>query len=126
MQYETFEEMPLWQQAHAFALRVHGASSSFPRQQDYGLTSQLRRAAVSIAANISEAFGRYHYGDKLNFYYHSRGSICEVRSHLVYARDVGYIARESFNELTSTADLLMEQVNAVIASLRRRQRQAED
>ena len=120
MQYQSFEEMPLWQQAHALALQVHEVSSSFPKQEDYGLTSQLRRAAVSIPANIAEAYGRYHYRDKLNFYYHARGSMCETRSHLLYARDVGYLAVDSFAQLAQALDSILHQLNTVIATLRDR------
>jgi four helix bundle protein len=118
LEYTSFEEMPLWQQAHAVALKVHELSASFPRQEDYGLTSQLRRAAVSIPANVAEAFGRYHYRDKLNFYYHSRGSACEVKSHLIYARDVGYLSGDGFNQLVQDLDAIVQQLNAVIAAIR--------
>ena len=125
MTYRTFEEMPLWQEAHVFAVQVHEVSSSFPRQEDCGLTSQLRRAAVSVSANVAEAFGRYHYRDKLNFYCHSRGSLCELRSHLLYARDVGYVDPASFNPLVIQLDALLEQLNTVIATIRRRTQASE-
>jgi four helix bundle protein len=117
-EYKSFEEMPLWQQAHALAVTIHELSASFPRQEEYGLTSQLRRAAVSIPANVAEAFGRYHYRDKLNFYYHSRGSACEVRSHLLYARDVGYLAADDFNRIVHALETIVQQLNAVIATIR--------
>jgi four helix bundle protein len=116
--YTSFEEMPLWQQAHALALRVYEVSASFPKQEDYGLTSQLRRAAVSIPANVAEAFGRYHYRDKLNFYYHCRGSACETRSHLLYAHDVGYLNDDAFDHLVQDLDVIMQQLNTVIATIR--------
>lgn len=118
-EYSGFEEMPLWQQAHALALRVHEVSAAFPRQEDYGLTSQLRRAAVSISANVAEAYGRYHYRDKLNFYYHCRGSTCETKSHLLYARDVGYLDSTAFTRLVQELDIILKQLNAVIATIRR-------
>ena len=117
-EYKSFEEMPLWQQAHALAVTIHEFSASFPRQEEYGLTSQLRRAAVSLPANVAEAFGRYHYRDKLNFYYHSRGSACEVRSHLLYARDVGYLAADDFNRIVHALETIVQQLNAVIATIR--------
>jgi four helix bundle protein len=117
-EYKSFEEMPLWQQAHALAVTIHELSASFPRQEEYGLTSQLRRAAVSIPANVAEAFGRYHYRDKLNFYYHSRGSACEVRSHLLYARDVGYLAADDFNRIVHALETIVQQLCAVIATIR--------
>jgi len=66
-EYKSFEEMPVWQKAHILAVEIFHVSEHFPRKEDYGLTSQLRRAALSIPANIAEAFGRFHYRDKLNF-----------------------------------------------------------
>ncbi|MFQ5848836.1 MAG: four helix bundle protein [Candidatus Methylomirabilales bacterium] len=50
------------------AVRIHETTQAFPKKEDYGVTSQLRRAALSVSANIAEAFGRYHHADKLNFY----------------------------------------------------------
>ena len=120
MEYKSFDEMPLWQRAHVLALRVHEASSSFPKQEAYALTSQIRRAAVSIPAKVAEAFGCYHYRDKLNSYYHSRGSANELRSHLMYARDVGYLVGESFDRLAQELDAVLQQLNAVIKTIRQR------
>jgi len=118
--YSTFEQMPLWQQAHALALKVHAASAHLPKQEEYGLTSQLRRAAVSISANIAEAYGRFHYRDKLNFYYHSRGSLYETKSHLLYARDVGYLTTAATTALLQDLDATLLQLNTVIATIRDR------
>ena len=112
--------MPLWQAAHALALRAHALSAPFPKVEDYGLTSQLRRAAVSISANIAEAHGRFHYRDKLNFYYHARGSLCETKSHLLYARDVGYLDASAFVQLDQDLDAILLQLNAVISTIRQR------
>ncbi|HDQ72082.1 MAG TPA: four helix bundle protein [Chloroflexi bacterium] len=120
MSYKSFEEMPLWQEAHALAVKIHKITSSFPKHELYGLTSQLRRAAVSIAANVAEAFGRYHYRDKLRFYYNSRGSAYEVKSHLLYARDVDYIAPDLFDDLVQPLDGIVHDLNKVIATIRGR------
>ncbi len=118
--YRSFEEMPLWQQAHALAVRIHQITEPFPPHERYGLTSQFRRSAVSIAANIAEAFGRYHYRDKLTFYYNSRGSACETKSHLLYARDVGYTEPHLFDELAQELDTILHDLNKIIASIRNR------
>lgn len=72
--YKSFKDMPVWKDAISLAEKVFRLSESFPKKEDYGLTSQIRRAALSIAANISEAYGRNHKMDKINFYYYSRGS----------------------------------------------------
>ena len=120
MPYRSFEDMPLWQKAHALAVRVHGVTASFPKTERYGLTGQMRRSAVSVAANVAEAFGRYHYRDKLTFYYHSRGSAYETKSHLLYARDVGYLDADRVDELGEALDGVLHDLNRVIATLRER------
>ena len=119
--YQSFEEMPVWQKAHRLAVEVFHVSEGFPRREDYGLTSQLRRAALSISANIAEAFGRFHYRDKLNFYYNSRGSANETKSHLLYARDVGYIENQTYESLSRAVEELLFDLNSVISTLRRTQ-----
>jgi len=118
-EYKSFEEMPVWQKAHKLAVEIFHVSEHFPRKEDYGLTSQLRRAALSISANIAEAFGRFHYKDKLNFYYNSRGSAHETKSHLLYARDVGYIEDQICESLVHRVEEVLFDLNSVINALRR-------
>lgn len=115
--YKSFEEMPMWQKAHELAVEVFQVSERFPRKEDYGLTSQLRRAALSIPANIAEAFGRFHYKDKLNFYYNSRGSANETKSHLLYAREVGYIDASIYEDLDHKLSEVLLELNSVISTL---------
>lgn len=117
--YQSFEEMPVWQKAHKLAVEVFHVSEGFPRKEDYGLTSQLRRAALSISANIAEAFGRFHYRDKLNFYYNSRGSADETKSHLLYAREVGYIENQTYESLSHRVEEILFDLNSIISALRR-------
>jgi four helix bundle protein len=78
--------MPVWQKATDLAEQVFAITEPLPRKEDYGLTSQIRRSALSVSANIAEGFGRHHAKDKLNFYlyYASRGSLAETKSHLIY------------------------------------------
>jgi four helix bundle protein len=118
-EYKSFEEMPVWQKAHKLAVEIFHVSEHFPRKEDYGLTSQLRRAALSIPANIAEAFGRFHYKDKLNFYYNSRGSANETKSHLLYARDVSYIDVSIYDALDHKLSEVLLELNSVISTLRR-------
>ena len=118
-EYKSFEEMPVWQKAHKLAVEIFHVSEHFPRKEDYGLTSQLRRAALSISANIAEAFGRFHYRDKLNFYYNSRGSAHETKSHLLYARDVDYIEDQICESLVHKVEEVLFDLNSVINTLRR-------
>jgi len=78
MPYLDFTEMPVWQRANTVVEQVYSICSKLPRSEEYALSSQLKRAALSITANIAEAFGRNHSKDKINFYFYARGSAFEV------------------------------------------------
>ncbi|MDP2992592.1 MAG: four helix bundle protein, partial [Deltaproteobacteria bacterium] len=93
MAYNSFEEMPIWKKAMDLSVKIFGLTEDLPRKEDYGLTSQIRRSALSVPANIAEGFGRKHTKDKLNFYYNSRGSLAETKSHLIYGQSVGYFKK---------------------------------
>lgn len=80
----------MWQKAHQFVLDVYVMTEKFPKTEIYGLTSQLRRAAVSIAANIAEGFKKRGYKDKARFYNISQGSLEECHYYLILANDLDY------------------------------------
>jgi four helix bundle protein len=80
----------VWQKAHAWVLNVYRFTEAFPRAEMFGLTSQLRRAAVSIPANFAEGFGKRTVLDKARFFNIAQGSIEECRYYLILARDLGY------------------------------------
>ena len=86
----TFEDLVVWQRAHQFVLAVYGYSSDFPRTEIYALTSQFRRAAVSIPANIAEGFRKKGKPDKVRFLNIAQGSIEECCYYLILSRDLGY------------------------------------
>lgn len=85
-----FEDLVVWQKAHQFVLAVYRLTRTFPRSETYGLTSQFRRAAVSIAANIAEGFRKRGHHDKLRFYNIAQGSLEESRYYLILAKDLEY------------------------------------
>jgi four helix bundle protein len=87
---KTFRDVLAWQRAHALVLSVYRLSEGFPRHELFGLTGQLRRAAVSVAANIAEGFTRQGDPDKLRFLNLARGSLEECRYYLILCRDLGY------------------------------------
>jgi len=86
----SFEDVEIWKKAHQFVLEVYRLSENFPKHELYGLTSQLRRAAVSIPANFAEGFGKSTKPDKLRFYSISQGSLEECRYYLILAMDLNY------------------------------------
>jgi four helix bundle protein len=112
--------MPVWQCAMEIAVKVHAMTEALPRKEDYGLTSQMRRSAVSISANIAEGFGRKHALDKINFYLHSRGSLTETQSHLEYGRRVGYFQPDEVESLDSHLTSLHHDLNKLISGVHAR------
>jgi four helix bundle protein len=87
----SFEDLIVWQKAHALVLALYKASRDFPREEAYGLTSQLRRAAISVPANIAEGFRRRGRPDKARVLNLAEGSLEEVRYYLRLASDLGYL-----------------------------------
>jgi four helix bundle protein len=95
----TFENVVAWQKAHVFVLLVYRITKSFPSEELYGLTSQFRRAAVSIEANIAEGYKKISKADKLRFMNISQGSMEECRDYILLARDLYYISDTDFSDL---------------------------
>ena len=87
---QTFNDLIVWQKAHLFVLAVYRMSQTFPRTEIYGLSSQFRRAAVSIAANIAEGFRKRGKADKLRYYNIAQGSLEECRYYLILTKDLEY------------------------------------
>ena len=87
---KNFQDLVVWQKSHQFVLSVYKYTSSFPSDEIYGLTSQFRRAAVSIAANIAEGYKRTGKKDKVRFYNISQSSLEECRYYLILSRDLNY------------------------------------
>ncbi|MBV9957934.1 MAG: four helix bundle protein [Acidobacteria bacterium] len=112
-----FEDLIVWQKAHCFVLSVYRYSEGFPHKEMYGLTSQFRRAAVSIAANIAEGFKKKGKSDKARFMNIAQGSIEECRYYLILAKDLGYGENpEIMFQLEETSKLLERYAAAILAS----------
>jgi four helix bundle protein len=96
---KEFTDLKTWQKAHQLVLEIYRITSKFPKAETYGLVSQLRRAAISTTANIAEGFSRWHYGERIKFYYNARGSLAEVQSFLITARDLKFIDKKLFDKV---------------------------
>ena len=118
--YNSFEEMPVWQKAIDLAIKIFKLTEKLPRKEDYGLTSQIRRSALSIPGNIAEGFGRKHTKDKLNFYYDSRASLAETKNHLIYGHRVGYFTKSEFDEHANLMEEIWKEMNSLISSLEKK------
>ncbi len=104
---KTFQDLIVWQKAHQFVLAVYKSSRMFPQSEIYGLSSQFRRAAVSIAANIAEGFRRRGKADKARFYNIAQGSLEECRYYLILTRDIGYGDIAEMNMLLTEVSKLL-------------------
>jgi len=98
------------------AEQVYALTEPLPRKEDYGLTSQIRRSALSVPGNIAEGFGRQHTKDKLNFYYIARGSLAETKSHLIYGFKVGYFQQSELITLSHVIESIWQELNKLIHS----------
>ncbi|MEX2188255.1 MAG: four helix bundle protein [Pirellulales bacterium] len=114
---KRFEDLLVWQKAHALALQVYRSTRNFPRSEMYGLTSQMRRAAVSIPSNIVEGFKRLGLSDKLRFLNISQASLEELRYQLILSADLDYLDASATLKALSEVSQLLE---AYMQGIRRR------
>ncbi|HBG70677.1 MAG: four helix bundle protein [Bacteroidetes bacterium GWF2_43_63] len=117
--YTSFNQMPVWKTAFDLSVEVFNLTATLPKSEDYGLTSQLRRSANSVGANISEGFGRVTGNDKAYFYAVSRGSAYETKHHLRYGCAVGYFDKDVVAKLIMQYEELINSLNKIIKTMRR-------
>ena len=107
-----FQRVIAWQKAHAFVLAVYRITKCFPEDERFGLTSQFRRAAISIEANIAEGYKKLSKADKLRFFNISQGSLEECRDYIILSYDLGYINDEVYNELKDLSEHASRMINS--------------
>jgi len=100
----TFQDLLVWQIGHELVLGVYKETLKFPKEEVFGLTSQMSRAAVSITSNIAEGFGRQTFKEKLQFFFISQGSLTELKNQLLISKDIGYLGSNSYNKLMTLSD----------------------
>lgn len=108
-----FTDLVAWQQAHQLVLRVYQVTGAYPDDEKFGLTSQSRRAAVSITSNIAEGFGRVTAKDKIHFYWIAKSSLAELESQFYIARDLVYVKDAIMAEILT----LVTHVDRLLAGL---------
>ena len=112
----TFRDLLVWQKAHEFVLAVYRITATFPKQETYGLASQMRRAAVSIAANIAEGFRKRGRAEKARFMNVAQASLEESRYYLILAKDLDYgDTRLLMTQLEEVSKLLNAYINAILS-----------
>jgi four helix bundle protein len=115
---QDFRNLKVWSKAHALTLHIYAATRSFPREESYGLTAQLRRAAASIAANIAEGCGRAGDAELKRFLQISMGSASELEYHLLLARDLGYLPDHDYSELHQAGEEMKRMLASLVVELR--------
>jgi four helix bundle protein len=113
---KDFRDLDVWSKAHSTTLAVYRATADFPKQELYGLTSQMRRCAASIPANIAEGCGRRGNGEFHRFLTIAMGSASELEYHLLLSHDLGFLGLEKFDALTAQ----VQEIKKMLASLIRR------
>ncbi len=112
---KSFEDLIVWQKGHQFVLEVYKITKGFPKEEIYGLTSQFRRAAVSITANIAEGYKRLSNKEKLRFYNIAQASLEECKYFLILSRDLEYT--NNFIELNELINEVSKMLNAYCRSI---------
>lgn len=117
---QSFTGLQSWQEGHKFILKIYQVTQDFPKSEIFGLTSQLRRAAVSITSNLAEGFGRKSQKEKIQFYRIALGSLTETQNQILIARDVQYIKDGDFNMLAEHTVTIGKLINGLIRSIQSR------
>ncbi len=117
---ETHKDLRVWQQSIEMVTSIYLMTKSFPKEEVFGLASQLRRASVSVPFNIAEGYARGTDKEKLHFLRISSGSMSEVETQLLLSLNLGYIDQEKYNELSEIVTSVWKQLNSLITSLKKR------
>ena len=113
---KSFTDLRAWQKGHELVLTIYNITKQFPKEEMFGLTNQLRRAVVSITSNIAEGFSRQSYKEKVRFYFMSLGSLTEIQSQLLIAKDISYITKEDFDKIAKQTVEVSKVLNGLIKS----------
>lgn len=115
---KSFTDLNAWIEGHRLVLMIYTMTKLFPKEEMFGLVSQMRRCAVSITSNIAEGFSRQSYKEKIQFYSVAQGSVTELQNQLLVARDVGFIGNEKFQEIALQSVTVHKIINGLIKSSR--------
>ncbi len=111
---KSFTDLNAWKEGHKLVLMIYEITKQFPKQEIFGLTTQIRRAAVSFTSNIAEGFSRNSYKEKLQFYSMALGSLTEVQNQLLIARDIGYLINNQFSKIAEQTITVNKITNGLI------------
>ena len=115
---KTYRDLIVWQKSMSLVLFVYNETKSFPKEEVYGLTSQIRRSTVSIPSNIAEGYGRNHTGDCVRFLQIASGSLYEFQTQLEICLQLGYLKKEKFEEINSLSIEIEKMLSSLISKVK--------
>lgn len=115
---KTYKELIVWQKAVEFCTVIYKVTENFPKSEIYGLTSQIRRCAISIPSNIAEGQRRGHRAEFIQFLRISYGSAAELETQLLIAFKIGYLSEDDFNLLNSSLEEILKMLNKLISTIK--------
>ena len=115
---KSFEDLNIWKEAHYLTLEIYRIAQLFPKDEMFGSTLQLKRASISVPANIAEGMGRNTTKELIQFLYNSRGSLSEIIYYLILAKDLNYIDEDIYKELYDKYNGLGKGINVFITKLK--------
>jgi len=115
---ESFKDLRVWREGHRLVIMVYKITKNFPKEEQFGLTSQLRRAVVSITSNLAEGFSRSSYKEKTQFYAVALGSLTEVQNQLLIAKDIGYLLEAEYLAIENQTTVVSKICNGLIKKSR--------
>ena len=113
---KSFTDLNAWKEGHKLVLIIYEITKFFPKEEVFGLISQMRRCAVSVTSNIAEGFSRQSYKEKVQFYSMSQGSVTELQNQLIIARDISFITKDKFQEIALQSITVHKIINGLIKS----------
>ena len=117
---KNYKELKVWQRSYQLCLDIYKITKGFPKEERYGLTSQIRRAAVSVPSNIAEGYGRKTTPEYIRFLYIAYGSNCELETQILLSGDLGYIETGKLEILKEGIGEVERMLKALIKSLKRK------
>jgi len=117
---QKFTDLITWQEGHKLVLMVYGETKNFPKEEKYGLISQMQRAVVSITSNIAEGFSRRSSKEKYQFYNTAKSSMTELQNQLLIAKDDGYLSKELFQKIVQQSVIVNKLLSGLLTATRQK------
>lgn len=114
----SFKELTVWQKSYELTLLVYKTTETFPKKEDFSLTSQMRRCSLSIPSNISEGYRRNHRKEFVQFLYIAYGSASELETQLLLAHDIGYLKKDEYVKINNLLTETLKMLNVMISKLK--------